>query len=72
MVSASRATTSSCHRAAFSQSAAAEAGRKMISILMGTPFGVRPEHKALYAFINCNKYIRSAGDIAERMEYNDA
>ena len=37
LVSASRAVTTSCHRAAFSQSVAAEAGRKMMGILMGTP-----------------------------------
>lgn len=63
-VSASRAMNSSCHRAAISQSAAKEAGRKTMGILMGALFGVRPEHKAIYVFINCNKYVRSAGDIA--------
>lgn len=72
LVSASRAMISSCHRVAFSQPAEEAAGRKMMGILMGPPFGARLEHKAIYVFINCNKYIRSAGDIAERMESKDA
>lgn len=43
-----------------------------MSVLMGTPSGVGLEHKAIYVFINCNKYIWSSGDNAERKEYNDA
>lgn len=72
LVLASRAVTSSCHRAAFFQSAAGEARRKMMGVLMGSPFGVRLKYKAIYVFIHCNEYIRSAGENAERMEYNDA
>lgn len=72
LVLASGAMTNSRHRATFFQSAAEQAGRKMMGILMDTPFGVRPKRKAIYVFINCNKYMRSAGDVAERVESKDA
>lgn len=63
---------SSCHRAAFPQSAEEEAPGRMMGVLMGTPSGVGLEHEAIDVFINCNKEIRSAGENAERREYTYA